>query len=41
MLALEGYAFPGVNTAVAPGEEMLVVGTSGGLAELERRASAS
>jgi Trk K+ transport system NAD-binding subunit len=38
VLAVPGKEFPEPDTPVAPGDELMVVGNSGGVAELERRA---
>lgn len=37
VLAVDGAAFPGVDADIAPGAELLAVGTSRGLAEFESR----
>ncbi len=41
VLAVDGAAFPDVDARVAPGDELITVGTSRGLAELERRVTTS
>ena len=41
VLAVAGAAFPDVDARVAPGDELVTVGTSRGLAELERRVTTS